>query len=360
MKKTLAFLFVLAFGMSVFAQAGPMTQTEYSKMIFGLKKGEITKDAIIEALRKRGIGFVLTDGVRGFTRSNSGNDEELKRTLEEAGRRQKDPEGTKLPNTAEADQLLEKAKTETSVAIEQMPDFVVKQIISRSEAYAGTGNWKPVDTVTIAVSYSDEKGEQYKVLALNGAPVQSEKGNNYSGLEGSTTSGEFVEALEKLFKPDSKTKFTLLTTDVIRSQPTLVFDYEILLENNKNDGVGFKTPNGANGFSFTSVPAGRKGRIWIDRKNARVLRIEFEATDIPKDFRVRAYTSTIDYDWVDIAGERVLLPISSDNRFTSAEGRQLFQSRNFIRFKNYQKFGSEVKILDDDVQPVPAPSPEKP
>jgi len=56
----------------------------------------------------------------------------------------------------------------------------------------------------------------------------------------------------------------------------------------------------------------RPGRDRIDRKNDRVLRIEFQATNIPSDFRVRAYKSTIDYDWVDIAGERVLLPITSD------------------------------------------------
>jgi len=245
----------------------------------------------------------------------------------------------------------------TREAIDQMPDFVVKQIIARSEAYAGTGNWKPIDTVVIAVSYSSEKGEQYQVLAMNGAPVQTQKGNSYSNIEGSTTGGEFVEALEKLFSPESKTTFTLLTTDTIRSQPALVYDFEILRENNKNGGVGFKTSDGGKGFSFTSVPAGEKGRVWIDRKTGNVLKLEFAATNIHKDFKVRAYTSAIDYDWVNIAGERVLLPITSDNRFTSVAGNQTFQDRNYIRFREYQKFGSEVRILDDDVKPEPEPSP---
>ena len=248
---------------------------------------------------------------------------------------------------------MEKARVSTLAALEVMPDFVVKQVISRSEAFAGTGNWKPLDTVIIAVSYSTEKGEQYKVLAVNGAPVEAEKGSNYNNLNGSTTGGEFVEALDKLFKPESKTTFKLLTTDTVRNQPSLVFDYEILIENNKNGGVGFKTPSGQKDFTITSVPAGEKGKVWIDRKNGRVLRIEFAATNIPPDFQVRAYQSTIDYDWVDIAGEKFLLPILSDNKFTSAEGRQMFQSRNLIRFKNYQRYGTEVVILDDDVKPEP-------
>jgi hypothetical protein len=355
MKKVLIALLLLSF--AAFGQDKPLTQAEYVKMLYALQKGPTTKTDIVEALRKRGVDFAVTDGIRGLTRSKGANDEELKSALEEAGRRHANPEAAKLPSSAESDAVLEKAREATAAALDEMPDFVVKQVISRSAAFAGTGNWRPQDTVVIAVSYSTEKGEQYQVLAMNGAPVQSTKSGSYANMEGSTTGGEFVEALEKLFKPASKTTFTLVTTDVIRNQPALVFDYEINIENNKDGGVGFKDPNSSGGFSFTTVPAGEKGRVWIDRKNGRVLRISFDATDIPRDFRVRAYTSTIDYDWVDIAGERVLLPITSDNRFTSAEGRQLFQSRNYIRFKNYQKYGSEVRILDDDVKPDPEPSP---
>jgi len=362
MKFFAALLLFTAFSLSIFAQAKPLTQAEYVKMLYALQKDPAVKADIIDALRKRGVGFVVTDGLRDLTRSKGANDEELKSALEEAGRRQKDPEAAKLPPESEANALLDKSRQVTREQLDQMPDFVVKQVIARSEAYAGTGNWKPLDTVVIAVSYSDEKGEQYQVLALNGAPVEAKKGGSYSDIEGSTTGGEFVEALEKLFKPESKTTFALLTTDTVRNQPALVYDFEILLENNKNGGVGFKTSNGTRGYSYTSVPAGEKGRVWIDRKTGHVLRIDFAATNIPPDFQVRAYTSTIDYDWVKIADERVLLPISSDNRFTSVQGRETFQARNFIRFKNYQKFGSEVRILDDDVKPkpTPSPSPEKP
>lgn len=355
MKRYVIVFIILCFASSVLAQEKPLTQTEYVTMLYTLQKNPGNKAGITEALRKRGIAFVLTDGLRGLTRSKSANDDELKRALEEADRRRADPVSTKLPSAKEAADVLEKSRAATQAAVEEMPDFVVKQIISRSEAYAGTGNWKPLDTVIIAVSYSSEKGELYKVLAVDGIAVESEKGSNYSGLSGSTTGGEFVEGLAKLFKSESKTDFNLVTTDVVRNQPALVFDYEILIQNNKNGGIGFKTPNGQKDFSFTSVPAGEKGKVWIDRKNGRVLKIEYKATDIPADFKVRAFESSIDYDWVDIAGEKVLLPVLSDNRFTSAEGDRLFQSRNLIRFKNYQKYGSEVKILDDDTKVEPEP-----
>jgi hypothetical protein len=357
MKKLVLAILVLSFVVSAFGQEQPLTQPEYVKMLYALQKDPGGKADIIRALRERGINFVLTDGIRSLTRSKAANDEELKRALEEADRRRRNPEAAKLPSAKEAAEVIEKARSSTQAALEEMPDFVVKQVITRSEAYAGTGNWKPVDTVIIAVSYSTEKGEQYRVLAIDGAPVESAPGNNYSNLSGSTTSGEFVEDLAKLFRPESKTEFKILTTDVLRDQPALVFDYEIQIQNNKNGGVGFKTPSGPKEFSFTTVPAGEKGKVWIDRKSGRILRIEYKATDIPVDFRVRAYESAIDYDWVDIGGEKFLLPMTSDNRFTSAEGQQMFQSRNLIRFKNYQRYGTDVKILDDDVKPAPEEKP---
>ena len=355
MKKVLAAALFLSISVSVFGQATRVLQAEYVKMLYALQKDPGEKADIIEALRKRGIDFAVTDGIRGLTRSKGANDEELKHALEEADRRRQNPEAAKMPTPKDAAEVLEKTRVNTLASLDDMPDFVVKQIITRSAAYAGTGNWKPLDNVIIAVSYSTEKGEQYKVLALDGAPVESEKGSDYSNLPGSTTGGEFVDALAKLFRPASKTKFEVVTTDTIRSRACLVFDYEILLENNKNGGVGFKTPSGSKDFTFTTVPAGEKGRVWIDRKDGRILRIEFKATDIPKDFEVRAYESTIDYDWVTISDEKFLLPVLSDNKFTSAEAGKMYQSRNLIRFKNYQRYGTEVKILDDDVKPEPEP-----
>ncbi len=356
MRKLFFAFAIVVLAVGVFGQEKPLTQAEYVKMLYALQKDPTQKASIIDALRKRGIDFVVTDGLRGLTRSKGANDEELNHALDEADRRHANPEAAKMPSPKDAADVLEKARVNTLAALEDMPDFVVKQIITRSVAYAGTGNWKPDDTVIIAVSYSTEKGEQYKVLFLDGAPVQYEKGSNYSNLPGSTTGGEFVETLQKLFKPESQTKFDVLATDTIRGRACLVFDYEILVENAK-DGVGFKTENGSKDFSFTTVPAGEKGRVWIDRKDGRVLRISYQATDIPKDFQVRAFESSIDYDWVSIADQKFLLPVTSDAKFTSAEGGKLYQSRNLIRFKSYQRYGTEVKILDDDVKPEPEKKP---
>jgi hypothetical protein len=351
MKRTVLILILLGISITASAQEKPLSQAEYVQLLYALQTKPSTKSDIIDALRRRGIGFVLTDGVRGLTRSKGSNDEELKRALEEAERRRKDPEGTKPPSPAETEGFIEKARARAIETVEEMPDFVVKQLITRAEAYAGTGNWKPYDTLVIAVSYSTEKGEQYRLLAQNGAPVQnSTTMNSYGGLDGATSGGEFVEDLAKIFKPASKTRFELLTTDTVRGRRALVYEYTINIENNKDGGVGLK---GAKGSYVDSAPAGEKGRIWIDRENHRALRIEYKLTDIPPTFAVKAVTKSIEYDMVEIAGEKYLLPIVSDFRGTvQASNSKLFENRNVIRFRNYQKYGTDVIAVGEDSEPV--------
>lgn len=337
---------ILLAALSVTAQERPIAQAEYVKMLYGIK-GAASVQPVVDALRRRGIAFPVTDGVRGLTRSKSGNNDELKRALEEAERRRQDPGSTKLPAPVDSAEILEKTRQNTLAVVEEMPDFVVKQVITRSEAFAGTGNWRRYDTLVIGVSYSTKNGEQYRVLSKNGAPVTSQLSNSYSGLDGATSGGEFVEDLSKIFARDSKTTFEPESTDVVRGRGTIVYNYEIELANNKHGGVGLKGP------VYTSSPAGEKGRIWIDRDNFRVLRVEYKLTDIEPAFPVKAVTKSIDYDMVDIAGEKYLLPVISDFRGTVESAGKRFESRNVIRFRNYQKYGSEVKLVGDE-EDVPA------
>src|SRR5262245_36761736 len=87
MKKAVLFFLLFSFSVSAFAQEKPLTQAEYVKMLYALDKDFGSRSGLVEMLRKRGIDFVVTDGLRSLTRSKGRNDEELKRAFEEAGRR---------------------------------------------------------------------------------------------------------------------------------------------------------------------------------------------------------------------------------------------------------------------------------
>lgn len=348
MKKALFALFLLGLAQIAFAQEKPLTQAEYVKMLYALQKTPAVRVEIVDALRKRGIAFALTDGIRGLTKSKAGNDEDLKRALEEAERRRQNPQGAILPSKAEADAVLARTRKNTLEAVGEMPDFVVKQQIQRSWAFANTGNFKNLDRLVVAVSYRSTGEEDYRVLSTNGIINNDPKPKgSYEEVGGTSSTGEFVTMLATVFKPESETVFELVDTDVIRTRKAIVFEF--VVEKDKAKQV----ITSAGRTMSDSTITGMKGRVWVDRETARVLRIESDATEIPDGFPIRSARRVIDYDWVTITDGKYLLPLLSDVRLTARESSQLIETRNVIRFKDYQKYGTDVVIRDGDVQPEP-------
>ena len=139
----------------------------------------------------------------------------------------------------------------------------------------------------------------------------------------------------------------------MRKRPALVYDFSIGKEQAKQLITSY-------GYIADSTIAGMSGRIWIDREKSRVLRLESNATEIPVGFPISKASRLIDYDWVSIGDIYYLLPITSDVRLTFRQGARDYESKNFIQFKDYKKFGTEVEILDDDTEFVEDKDPNAP
>ena len=346
---------VLATITNCFAQSSnkPLSSKEVVSRLYELPRHPERRDAIVEEIRTRGIDFPLTSGLRSLVATKSGNDPVLRRTLEEADRRRLNPAASALPPSSEANELLDRARVATLAAAEAMPDFIVKQLIRRSVAYGRTNNWLAQDNLAIAVSYRANVGEEYKILSVNGMPMGPEvkESKDYSKYVGGASSSgvEYISALADLFKPDSQTTFKAVDTDLLREHRTVVFEYEVKLPNSKLTLTADRT---------RSADVGSRGRMWIDRENNRILRFEQIATEIPSDFPITAASSLIDYDWVIIGENKFVLPVRSEILLTTVNKGQLLQSRNEIRFRGYQKFGAELKVIDEiDESDFP---PEKP
>jgi hypothetical protein len=343
------------------AQDKPLTSKEIVSMLYLLPRFPEKRDELVEEIRRRGIGFPLTDGMRSLVATKSGNDSLLRRTLEEAERRRVNPTASALPSEAEGNELLQRTRNVTLAAANAMPDFIVKQIIRRSIAYGTTTNWIPQDNLTIAVGYRANAGEEYKILTVNGMPagddVQASRDYSKYAPKGASSSGvEYISALADVFKPESKTEFKMVDTDVIRTRRTIVYEYTI-----KRDLSQLTLS-----LSDTGARAvvGSRGRMWIDRELDRVLRFEQIATEIPPDFPITAASSMIDYDWITINERKYLLPIHSEILMTTNQVKFILQSRNDVRFRSYQKFGAELKVVDEvgeDDDPADTPkAPPKP
>lgn len=340
-------------------QTKPLTSQEVVSLLYQLHRNPGIRDEIIDQIRKRGIGFPLTDGMRSLVATKSGSDALLRRTLEEAERRRVNPSASTLPSESEGNELLERTRNVTLAAANAMPDFLVKQIIKRSVAYGHTENWIPQDNLTVAVGYRANVGEEYKVLTVNGMPVgedvQATRDYSKYAPKGASSSGvEYISALADVFKPQSKTEFRMVDTDVIKDRRTVLYEYVI-----KKD---FSQLSLSVADTGARAVVGSRGRLWIDRELDRVLRFEQIATEIPPDFPITAARTLIDYDWVSINERKYLLPTHSEILLTTVNPKFVLQSRNDVRFRSYQKFGAELKVIDEigeEDEPPPA-KPVKP
>jgi hypothetical protein len=173
---------------------------------------------------------------------------------------------------------------------------------------------------------------------------------------GARTSGvEYISALKDIFNPDTKAEFRVVDTDVVQTQRTVIYEYVV-----KKEMSTFALTYGDDG---PRTFVGARGRLWIDRELNRVLRFEQILTEIPPDFPITAGSMLIDYDWVTINEKKYLLPTHSEVFMTSVNPNAVLQSRNDIRFRGYQKYSAELKVIDevgeDDEPPAP-PKPIKP
>jgi hypothetical protein len=360
-KLSLVLLVVLLFPSSLSAQdVKPLTSNEVVNLLYLLPRHPEKRDEIVEEIRRRGIGFPLTDGMRSLVATKSGNDTLLRRTLEEAERRRVNPTASALPAETEGRELLERTRNVTLAAANAMPDFIVKQVIKRYYAYGTTTNWKTQDNLTIAVGYRANAGEEYKLLTVNGmpAPEDVQASRDYSKYvpKGASSSGvEYISALADVFKPESKTEFRMVDTDVIQTRRTVVYEYTI-----KKDLSQLTLSVADTG---AKAVVGSRGRVWIDRELDRVVRFEQIATEIPPDFPITAASSLIDYGWVSINERKYLLPTRSQILMTTSQPSLVLQSRNDVLFRSYQKFGAELKVIDEvgeDDEPTKPDTPPKP
>jgi hypothetical protein len=331
----------------------PLTNQEFVGLLYQLAKHPEQKAKLIDEIRKRGIAFPLTPGLRSLVATKSGNDSSLIHTLEEADRRRSNPVAASLPPTAEGLELLERTRKATLDAAEKMPDYLVKQQITRSHAFGQSKNWAVYDRLSIAVSYRQSAGEDYKLLSINGMPPTQDQTYGMK-LGGTTSTGEYVTALSDLFRPESHAEFQMVDTDTLRARRTIIYEYEVKKEFSRQT-LGW----GDGGTLKQQTISGYRGRIWVDRESNRVLRLEDLSTDIDPGFPITAASKMIDYEWVAINEQEHLLPSRAVVELTDRYRGQTEQTRNEILFRGYRKFGAEVKIIDVDEKDFPADKPEE-
>jgi hypothetical protein len=142
-----------------------------------------------------------------------------------------------------------------------------------------------------------------------------------------------------LFSLPAHADFTDRKDVVIRDRRAWRYEYSVAKENSSwtlhADGKNAK-------------PA-YVGSVWIDQATYRVLRLEMAARELEKDFSLDTAESSVDYGFVAIAGQEVLLPVDADGLSCTRNSTDCTRERT--QYTNYRKFDASSSISFGDSKP---------
>jgi len=115
------------------------------------------------------------------------------------------------------DPLIEEVKRKVRDYIDDLPDFICQEEITRY-VDQGTGAWQKVDTLAYELTYN-HKRESYKPINAVGRPVT--KPLEQSG--GAYSTGDFGTALALLFDPETKASFKPAGTEKLGTRQTVIY-----------------------------------------------------------------------------------------------------------------------------------------
>src|SRR5262249_17408415 len=137
-------------------------------------------------------------------------------TTEEAPRDPPKIDITKLP-------LLEQARYHAAEFMDDLPNFVVTQIVTRSARTPEKKDWQQQDKLEVELSYRAKTGEQFKLVRYNDKPTQM----TYQQLKGATSTGEFGSMLGALFSPQSQAEFKEVRRETFHGRQTVIYDFRV-------------------------------------------------------------------------------------------------------------------------------------
>ncbi|MBO0859983.1 MAG: hypothetical protein J2P21_16250 [Chloracidobacterium sp.] len=229
--------------------------------------------------------------------------------------------------------LLDQARSHAEEFMDDLPNFVVTQIVTRSVRTPKKKEWRQQDKLEIELSYRARTGEQFKLLRYNDKPTQM----TYDQLKGATSTGEFGSILGALFSPQSQAEFKEVRRETFHGHQTVIYDFRVSEAFSSNTITDVNTGR--------TVTTAYSGSVWIDMESGRTLRIEQSAEGFQPGFPITLAKRAVEYDWTIIDGQRYLLPVYAD--VILGNDLKRYYLRNVIEMRNYHMFDSNLKIIPE-------------
>ena len=200
---------------------------------------------------------------------------------------------------------------------------------------SGRDDWRTQDVVRARLAYY-ERRESYQLVTVNDRLTN----RSYESLGGAISTGEFGSQLHNLFLPETQTRFTWVGPASLRGRPVYTYDYHVAKDRSRWNITWKKDAELVQGLGQETIIPPYRGRIVVDAERYQVLRLSFEAEEIPAGFPIRAASCTLDYDYATISGRSFLLPVRAVLEMTA--GR--VTTRNEIQFRQYRRYTADTEI----------------
>ncbi len=326
-----------------FLKDGRMNDRELAKYLEKVKLTERLDDRDIEELQG-----TLTLGPKTLEalhelRDRTQNLTAAKPILEEK------PAPIPPPSSEEQAAIISQARDYALSYSRQLPDFICTQVTRRYAAprpgtkYGGPAgsspSWQAQDTLTIKLSYFEQK-EDYKLILVNNTITKQD----YRTLGGATSTGDFGSMMKDIFEPGTEAHFEWDHWGTLRGRRVMAFAYTVA-QSRSQWHITYER-------SMDIVPA-YHGLIYVDEKTHDVMRVTLAAQDLPAAFPVKMAETILDYDFQDISGHTFLLPLKA----TTTMGASDYLTRNDAEFRIYRKYSADSAISFDSAD-TPPPLPD--
>ncbi len=230
------------------------------------------------------------------------------------------------PTRAEQERFIASTRASALAYSSRLPDFICTQTVQRS---LNRGSGSPsFDTLTFETSYYRER-ETNRLTHRNGRPA-----SDYARTAGMSSRGEFGANLARIFAPASEAKFRFEKWTSLRRRRAAVYSYRV-----GRDKAPYQLSTSEDGRPVFAV-VGLLGELVIDAEDFSILRVTYNADDIPRGFPMRSTAITVDYEKASIGGKEYLLPSRAEGTARSPIGRASNQSV----FANYRKFSADSVV----------------
>jgi hypothetical protein len=228
------------------------------------------------------------------------------------------------------DELREYARNYTT----SLPDFLCLEVTRRSinmhYSASEPPSWTPTDRLAEKLSFVDHK-ENYELISHNDNAMF---GKNWEAVGGAMSRGDWATILNAVFSPQTETDFRWERWGNSRNTLCHVYEYHVDKAHSQ-ETITFERSQ--------SVTPAFHGEIFVPVDHTVIWRMTVEP-DPPADFPIQDIKETLLYDYVDISGQKFLLPLSSDVVMRTGK----IANRNEIAYRKYQKYSADTSITFDD------------